>query len=343
MDAIQMYSNNGPLVKTLESRYAELLNVDATQVVTVANATLGLEGAIRQAHAETWVVPAYSFPATAHAVRNASRSLTFVDVSPSDWALDISPITNNNDLGLVPVCPFGAPVDLTKWLGYEHVVIDAAASLGELPDLHALPSTWAVVFSLHATKVLPAGEGGLAIFGNSEAAARFRAWTNFGFRGSRSSQIQATNAKMSEIHAAYALASLDEWPTARQEWITARELANAALPEMSLSTPASRDDSVNPYWLARFPDRVTTERAITSLKEAAIESRIWWDFLPSMQAFQGVAKERCPVAAELAGCVIGLPFWRGLQPSASWQISEALSELQRFDSVGSIVMARADV
>ena len=81
-------------------------------------------------------------------------------------------------------------------------IIDGAASLGSIETLKNLPETSNLVFSLHATKYLGSGEGGLVVTGTKEIADELRSWSNFGFQGSRQSMTQGTNAKMSEIQAA---------------------------------------------------------------------------------------------------------------------------------------------
>lgn len=209
MDASGIYSNYGPLVSMLERRYAEFFGVGAEQVVTVANATLGIEGAVSVLPASVWQVPAFTFAATGHAVNRAGASVEFADVDRESWALPAAETLDASE-GLLPVLPFGAPVEWRRWAWHPTVIIDAAASMGAAEGrLGGLPPGWAVVFSLHATKVLPAGEGGLVVFGSEDDARALRRWTNFGFDAARISVAPGTNAKMSEIHAAYALASLE--------------------------------------------------------------------------------------------------------------------------------------
>ena len=44
MDESRIYSNGGPLLKSLESRYADFLGVEKEKLVICANATLALQG-----------------------------------------------------------------------------------------------------------------------------------------------------------------------------------------------------------------------------------------------------------------------------------------------------------
>jgi dTDP-4-amino-4,6-dideoxygalactose transaminase len=85
------------------------------------------------------------------------------------------------------------------------------------------------VVSLHATKVLGIGEGGFLATDDQDLARRVRQLTTFGFRGSRESQIPATNAKLSEYAAAIGLAALDAWPHNRLRWMRAAQNLRAAM------------------------------------------------------------------------------------------------------------------
>jgi dTDP-4-amino-4,6-dideoxygalactose transaminase len=90
----------------------------------------------------------------------------FVDVDPSTWALE--PLAIEEEIARPPaavgavmvVAPFGRPIDYAAWDEVKDrtglpVVIHAAAAFDSL-QVGEAPA----VVSLHATKVLGAGEGG---------------------------------------------------------------------------------------------------------------------------------------------------------------------------------------
>ena len=326
MDASHIFSNFGPLVRELEKRHACRLRVDPEQVVSISNATLGLMGAVALSEASTWVVPAFTFPASAHAVLAAKKELEFRDVNPGTWLLEPGAVDGNS--GIMPVLPFGASIDLDLWRSYEHVVIDAAASLGASHiELSKLPRSWAVVFSLHATKVLPAGEGGLAVFGDLETARNFRAWTNFGFAGTRLSCMPAINAKMSEVTAAYGLASLENWETESVEWQTAHEQAQSISTEFGLHSPVGLTNGIHPYWIAQTSSSEEREEIEKQLRSAQIETRRWWPVpLQEMPAFNRW-QTNTPHASHAASTSVGLPMFRGLRTPDFDSIKKALQNM----------------
>jgi dTDP-4-amino-4,6-dideoxygalactose transaminase len=226
----------------------------------------------------------------------------------------------------MPVAPFGARPDLNRWAGCGRVVHDAAASLGNALDLSGLPAGQAVAFSLHATKVLGSGEGGIVVFGDVADANRFRAWTNFGFAGSREAQVTGVNAKMSEIQACYVHAALDGWEQERAEWAAARErvvrMADTVVVELLRS-----GDGINPYATAVFGDAETTLRVESTLRRHGVGTRRWWSMgCHRMPAYTLLADGTFPVTDDFAGRTLGLPLYRGISDEDVETVRDALEE-----------------
>lgn len=328
MDDARTYTNLGPLVRELEALHAARLRVPADQVVSVANATLGLVGAVSLTSVARWVAPNFTFPATGHAILQAGRDLTLHDIDPNTWQLDTAPLESHEELGIMPVLPFGAPLVMSDWDSFSHVVIDAAASLGAEPwELSKLPESWAVVFSLHATKVLPAGEGGLVVFGSSEQARKFRAWSNFGFAGTRLSSLVGTNAKMSESTAAYGLASLMNWESEKAEWISSLGRAKSISRDLGIASPVQRSGGAHPYWIVQFDSDSTRIRVAEFLQTHEVETRQWWPVpLHEMPAFEDASRPLpTPIADHAAATSLGLPMFRGLTPGEIDRIGGLIS------------------
>jgi dTDP-4-amino-4,6-dideoxygalactose transaminase len=66
---------------------------------------------------------------------------------------------------------------------------------------------------MHATKSLPAGEGGLIVSSDPELARQLKNMTNFGIGNLANTEhyLNSTNAKLSEFHSAVALAALNNF------------------------------------------------------------------------------------------------------------------------------------
>ena len=328
MDQAQIYSNRGPLVRTLESRYATFLGVDVEQVATVSNATQGIMGAIAVSSKKRWVVPDWTFPATAHAVLNLGCEVVLTDVDSSTWAISNEWKNYQSLLGVLPVVPYGVPFMIGQYAMDQDFIVDAAASLGCQPNLSTLRGNGAVVFSLHATKVLGGGEGGIVVFGSHERAQEFRSWTNFGFAGTRLASRSGTNAKMSESTAAYCLAALYDWDNERESWLNSRREVIALSKRFNLNTWLLSEDVVSPYWLI-LCDSANERLALSEcLSGNGVETRCWWpSSLHEMDAFASCDQSAIPpesTSSNLASRVVGLPFFRNIDKKSIEVIEESL-------------------
>ncbi len=329
MAASGWYANFGPQEQELRARFADLLDVDVAQVATASSATVALQGAVAVSPATTWAVPTYTFPATPLAVLAAGASLRFGDVRASDHWLDVDRLPGDVE-GLLPVAPFGADVDRRPWDPDREVVIDAAASIGSvLPPLRSLPRTWAIAFSLHATKCLPAGEGGLVVFGDADRAERFRRWTNFGLAQTRDSEHLGTNGKLAELLAVCAHASLDAWDEVRHEWQVAQERCSDLSSRFGLDRLTPPEGGVTPYWIVQFPDPGVRAAVETALAAHGVASRQWWGGgCHRMPAFRGLVAsgppQDFPVTDEVAPRQLGLPTYRRMSDAERDRLTDAL-------------------
>jgi len=329
MDENRYYSNNGPLHQELLQKYALMCGVPSDRIVLCANATLAIQGAAYLMPVERFFAPAFTFPATISGIMNAGKSVTLRDIEKHDWRIDLRDLEPSDKQGVIDVAPFGSPLDVKKLEGWEYVIFDAAASLGSsLIDLKNMRKNWVVVFSLHATKVLGIGEGGIAIFGSTEAANQFRAWINFGFLGSRESIIPGINGKLSEIAAAYGLAVLEQKDVELGQWAHQNLAAGRVNLKLGIDNITNKLGVVSPYWIVHFDDVATTKRIEFRIGEAEIETRRWWSLgCHRMPAFKSEANgKNFPNADFIAGTTLGLPMFRDMNPEYFQMISEIIKE-----------------
>jgi dTDP-4-amino-4,6-dideoxygalactose transaminase len=286
IDASRVYSNRGPLAQELEARIASHYGVAAGNVVTVANATLGLTLALlaqRVPAGSYCLMPAWTFVASAQAAQLAGVVPYLLDVSRETWALEPSVVSaavraSRAPVGAVMVvAPFGAPVDLEPWdqLAADFgvaVVLDAAAGFDA-----ARPSRVPAVVSLHATKALGAGEGGFVMSADEALIGRIRGASNFGFSGTREAQVPGCNAKMSEYHAAIGLAALDAWQATRGAFA---RVARAYRRDLDNCRGVSLQPGYGTRWVAATTvaefDTTSAQSAARTLAEGGIDSRSWW-------------------------------------------------------------------
>jgi dTDP-4-amino-4,6-dideoxygalactose transaminase len=340
IDSSRIYSNFGPLALALEDRLARHFGLVGENVTTVANATLGLTLALAAAGARPGtlcLLPAWTFVATAHAARLAGLTPYFVDVDRTTWTLnpehvaDLMSQAPSTVGAIIPVVPFGQPVDTNAWDRFRTrtgmpVVIDAAAAFDAL-----IAGDTPAVVSLHATKVLGAGEGSFVISKDAALIREIRTRANFGFYGTREALLPAINAKLSEYHAAVALAALDEWNEARREWLAVAQCYRAVLAN---SNRVRFQEGFGQKWVASTCNVSVTDsnapRVEVALAEAGIETRRWWgrgaQAHPATMEFPRLP---VPVTEVLAGSTLGLPLYRDLEPAQIQKIVEIVLESSR--------------
>jgi dTDP-4-amino-4,6-dideoxygalactose transaminase len=341
IDASRVYSNFGPLVLSLEDRLAEHYGLIHGTVATVANATLGLATALvaqRPPPGSLCAIPAWTFVASVHAALMAGLVPYFIDVEVETGALDAEKLVDElaqapAPIGAVmPVMPFGMPLDIAKWDAFRSrtgvaVVIDAAAAFDSL-----IPGAVPSVVSLHATKVLGVGEGGLVISTDTSLTRAVRMHANFGFQGSRQAQAAAFNAKLSEYHGAVGHAALDEWEQTREEWNDAARGYRRALYE---SNRVSLQRGFGEAWVGSTCllgfDRPIADRIEGALARFGIDTRRWWGVgAHTHPATAFYPRTPVPATEVLARSTLAVPIYRDI----------GAAEISR---VADVVLAAADL
>jgi dTDP-4-amino-4,6-dideoxygalactose transaminase len=201
------------------------------------------------------------------------------------------------------------------------VVLDAAAAFDTLVEA---PVPAAV--SLHATKVLGAGEGGFLASEDPELIDRVRQLSSFGFRGSREAQIAATNAKMSEYSAAVGQAGLDGWPSARLRHLAAARQLRMALMDtpQAVFQPGWGLEWISSVCVLGLPAGAAAAVA-ADLESEGVDTRRWWgDGCQAMPAFADLPRRPLPNTARLARSSLGIPFAVNLDADEIARVSDAL-------------------
>ena len=315
----RVFSNSGPAARRLEAALAERYAGPDREVTLTASCTTGLTAALLAVGASgRVVVPAFTFPATAHAVVQSGCRPVFCDVSPATWELDpdalATVLQRYPASAVLHVRAFGFGRDLddvsavTAHAG-ARLVIDAAAALGgRLGDGTPVGCAGdAEVFSMHVTKVFGIGEGGV-IFAGREVAERVRRACNFGLVAG-DVVMPGLNGKLSDVHAAIGLAVLDgiDGVLASRQAVGRRY--DQWLADYAWLTPA-RAAGLPPF--QTYPVLVDTAERAGALVEHCgrrdVELRRYSaPALHRASAFASCERGRLEVAEDLAGRMVCLP------------------------------------
>lgn len=209
-------SNDGQMLQRLEAELQQFTG--ARNCVVVANGTLALEVAARAADLTGEViVPAYTFVATAHALRWLGLTPVFADIDPATHNIDpdaVEALITDRTSAVIGVHLWGriAPVQRLAEIADRHgikLMFDAAHAFGCSAGGQSVGTNGdAEILSFHATKFFNTFEGGAIVTDDDELAKRARLMRNFGFAGMDEIVSLGINAKMSEVGAAMGLVNL---------------------------------------------------------------------------------------------------------------------------------------
>ncbi len=343
LDRSRRYSNHGELVRLLETRLTALFGVPNTYTVSAASGTTALTAAILAVAGQATearpfcLCPGYTFVAAVLAAEQCGYCVHFVDVDKDTWALDAATLARHPLLdrtgSVVATAPYGRRFSQTAWARFREqtgipVVIDAAASVEALADdakdlIGGIP----IVLSLHATKALAVGEGGVIVCSDPAVARATTAALNFGFDGVRETTGPGLNGKMSEYHAAVGLAELDGWAIKRAALrrVAGRycQVARAggvrlyAAPEVSSC-----------YVLFEAATESHGQASQASLRGAGIDHRLWYGSgLHRERYFHAHPRDPLPVVEALAPRLIGLPVAPDLPDAVVDRIAAVLAQV----------------
>lgn len=330
LDHSRHYSNFGPLNTSLEARLATLFQQHAAyplHVTAVGNATLGLELALSALdlppHSKV-IVPALTFVASLTAIIRAGHIPVVADIDPKSWLLtpEIAAETalQTGATAVLAVAAFGQPLDTQRWSALQdstglRVLIDAAGAYGnqwvQTPDIP-------VVYSMHATKALAAGEGGMVVSGDASFIAYVRQLSNFGINLDANSSFPVghlsfvgSNAKLSEYHAAVAHASLDQWDAQvklREDVYRPYRQALESVCADHLQWQAGPPVIAPTLLCVRMAEEARQRLERICLKRKIATRRWYQPLLHQHAAHILLVRQAIPVAEAVASGLIGLPF-----------------------------------
>lgn len=337
IDENRYYSNFGPLLLHLEQRLADFLSIKQSQLTTCSTGTSALElamAALDLPRSSSILVPSFTFIASAHAILSQGLNPYFCDVEEKSWALTpqiaYKAIENSNSKIslIIPVAPFGVIPDYDGWQEFYKktgipILIDGAAlSPKDIQVRQGIVTT----LSLHATKLLNAGEGGLIVAEDDHLIRRARQISNFDLLNDNGVSSSAMNAKMSEYHAAVAHASLDEWENIENDFkrVAKRYHENLKnVPDIQLLTGYG-EERFNSFCLV-----IALHSSAEELAKREIYTRPWWrKGCHHEPLFKNADRTDLEVTEKIAANYLGLPCYRDLDDEKIDFICNVLIEHQ---------------
>jgi dTDP-4-amino-4,6-dideoxygalactose transaminase len=318
---------NGPEVDELEAALCGATGAQAcvacangTDALVLAHMGLGI------GPGDAVFVPAFTYVATAGAVRMAGATPVFCDVDPATANLDPSDLARRVDRvaragclrprAVIAVDLFGLPADYNRIQDVAdafglHVIADAAQSMGASTNGVAVGGLAPVTaVSFFPTKPFGcAGDGGAVFTHDPEFAQRLRLLRTHGTDASRTAIALGMNNRLDTLQAAILLAKLPYLRAERDRREQLARLYDAHLP--SGIAPAPRHTGSKSAWAlytVRMDDRDDLK---ARLADAGIAAGVYYakpvHLHPAYRDF-GEGPGSLPNSERLAETVLSLPL-----------------------------------
>ncbi|MGC9217360.1 DegT/DnrJ/EryC1/StrS family aminotransferase [Acidithiobacillus sp.] len=317
------FSNSGPLVRQLEAMTSAAIG---RPCLAVSSGTMAIQLALLALDKAPGpvILPSFTFAGTLSAVVAAGYEPVLADVDENQWELGVAQLEaivegmGIRPCAVVAVRTFGQCSDyspLEQWCrahGIALILDSAGAFGGSLANGQPVGGQGiAECFSLHATKVFCAGEGGL-LCGAPELMERARKACNFGLSDGGIDRV-GTNGKMSEFTAAVALA---QFPRVTAAVKARREWAERYIRTFSKVAPewrhtAAPEHTVFQAFPVLAPDAQRRADAEIRLRERGVQTRRYYHpALHETEAAQGVRRAKdLSVSSALASRMLCLPMY----------------------------------
>jgi dTDP-4-amino-4,6-dideoxygalactose transaminase len=313
-------TNNGPLVQQLEAQLSSF--VDDACVELTTNGTVALQLAMRALNLTGEVITTpFSYVATTAAILWERCQPVFVDIEPATFCLDVSKLEaaiTPRTQAILGTHVYGYPCDVAaiEAIAQRHslkVIYDGAHAFGTRVHGRSLLTYGDLTAcSFHATKLFHTGEGGALVTNDPELARAVWLLKSHGHIGD-TYVLPGTNAKTSELHAAMGLCLLPRVPALIASRAALHRLYRAELAGLPLRYPVLPADTEYNY--AYFPVILPSEEAAVCLQAALAAQGVGTRryFFPTLNALPYHTGAPCPVAEDIAGRVLCLPFYAELE------------------------------
>jgi dTDP-4-amino-4,6-dideoxygalactose transaminase len=195
----------------------------------------------------------------------------------------------------------------------------------------------AEVFSLSPTKLLVAGEGGIISTNDDLLAERCRIGRDYANPGDYDCQFVGLNARMSELHAATAMATLDglEDRVLHRNAMAGRYTERLGdVPGVGFARVREGDRSTfKDFTITVEPDEfgVDASGLAGGLAAVGVQTRRYYDPpVHAMHAYRSLGvRGRLPVTERLAPKVLSLPMWSDMPGEVVDRVADSIERIHR--------------
>ena len=332
----------GEQVRAFEGKVRKL--VGTKHVVAVNSGTAALHTALLAMGiraGDEVVVPSFTFLATANVVLACGAKPVFVDIK-DDFNMDPAAFrkaVTRRTKAVIPVHIYGYPADMDEIREIAasksiRVVEDAAESLGATyRGTQTGKLSDAGCFSLYATKVITAGEGGAISTDDDQLADMLRLVRNHGQVHGYDSRHLGFNYRLPEMSAALASTQMDRL----EGFLKAREKNARFLNERVSSLNGVRftqdgGDRTHVFYLYTLYLRKNREKVRKALNEAGVGAAVYWHIpvhKTPLYVSLGYSRKKLKKTEAAASHVLSLPVYPGLSTADLEKVAEEFTKVAK--------------
>ncbi len=339
-------TNSGELHERLERHLKTFLKVDHLSLL--CNGTVALLVALQALDIQEGevITTPFTFPATPHALHWSRITPVFCDIDAETFNLDpnkLEDLITPRTKAILPVHVYGTPcdIDAIQAVADRHglpVIYDAAHAFGVKYRGRALVDYGDLaIVSFHATKLFTTGEGGALISHSPEMEQRVNYLKNFGIADEESVLYPGINGKMSELHAALGLLTLesvDEEITKRKALTQCYRESLQGVPGLILSSETAEAEPNYAYFAILIDTNtfgMSRDDVNDALRSINIFPRKYFHPLCSHYAcyeeLPSASRDALPVAERVAEQVLCLPLYGELSVESVNTVCQAVHAL----------------
>ncbi len=328
----------GPQVRKFEEQTAEYLGVK--HAISCASGTDALHLALLAEGIESGdevITTAFTFIATAEAIRYVGAKPVFVDIDPETFNIDINLIEqaiSPKTKAIMPVHLFGQPADLAeiKSLCTKYglkLIEDCAQSFGASINGKMTGSFGhSSGFSFFPSKNLGAyGDGGLVVTQSDESAETITKLRNHGSGERYYHDLIGYNSRLDELQAVVLNAKLKRIDNYNQARIRSAHLYNSLLADTTIKTPVEDGIGIHVYHQYTILSE-KRDQILNHLQSNKIACAIYYPVpLHKQNVFKNEYSDlSLPVTESVAASCLSLPICSSLDEDSIIHITQAIKE-----------------
>lgn len=327
-------THNGPLVQRLEKEIDSYHGINTSCLVT--NGTIALHLALRAldlVEGEIITTP-FSWISSCGSIQWEGCRPVFIDVDPETFNIDpdkIEAAITKNTRAILGVHVFSSPCDVERIeaIAAKHklnVIYDGAHAFGVKHKGRSIFS-WGDISttSLHATKLLNTGEGGV-VFPSEVLKERIQSLRFFGIDSDKNITSIGTNAKMTEIHAALGLSNL---PNISNSISLRKSIYNIYFDTLCHKV-SFQNFNPSSYNYSYMPILFHSEEELLAVVDHLNLNNVFPRryFYPSLNEVRAVQQYTpCPISEDLSRRILCMPSYDALPPKIVKWISDLVLEV----------------